>query len=248
MTIELKIKTTATTPTQNRLYEMMTENTGKHFLDSGMSEGRHWQQNQKLSVSDFLARPKATLETKYGTHVTLDLFHFLNDRVELTNKAQALQSDWESFVTDDNALSFYDCETMETWSGFANEGTQKTDIANSYNWDNYLSQTIQYVTFENSGRYFVLLQIHNGADVRGGYTLPQVFEMIGEYAFYDMQDAIIQCTNADCEGFEVSIHGGSDVYINGTEPITSSDFYEIKNCRECGAELEALAPEAQSSW
>jgi hypothetical protein len=248
MAIELNITTTATTPTQNRLYEMMTENTGKHFLDSGMSDGRHWQQNQKLTVKDFVALPKATLDTKYGTYVTLNLFHFLNDRVELTKKAQELQSDWESFVEDDNALSFYSNETQEQWAYFANEGTQKPEVANSYNWDNYLSQVIQYVTFENSGRYFVLLQIHNGADVRGGYTLPQVFEMIGEYAFYDMQDAIIQCPNSDCLGFEVSIHGGSDVYINGSEPITSSDFYELKVCRECNGELEALAPEAQSSW
>jgi hypothetical protein len=242
MAIQLKVTTNATTPTQNRLYEMMTENTGTHFLDSGMDDGRHWQKNQKLTVNDFLARPKATLDTKYGTYVTLDLFHFLNDRLELTNKAQELEADFRAFVDDDNSLSYRDIETMETWAGFANEGTQKTDIANSYNWENYLSQTIQYVTFENSGRYFVLLQIHNGADVRGGYTLPQVFEMSGEYAFYDMHDAIVQCTSADCDGFEVSLTG-SDGYINGTEPITSSDFYELKVCRECGGELEALAPE-----
>ena len=248
MAIELKINTTATTPTQPRLYEMMTENTGIHMMDSGMNDGRHWQKNQKLTVSDFLARPNATLETEYGTYPTLDLFHFLNDRVELTKKAQQLQSDWESFVADDNALSFYDLETMESWGCFIHDGEQKNlKVYNSYNWENYLSQTIQYVTFENSGRYFVLLQIHNGADVRGGYTLPQVFEMIGEYCFYDMNDAIIQCTNSDCDGFEISITG-SDVYINGTEPITSSDFYEIKNCRECGGQLEALAPEAQATW
>lgn len=233
------------TNTQTRLYEMMTENTGTHFLDSGMSDGRHWQQNQKLTEADFLARPKATLDTEYGTYVTLDVFHFLNDRLELTNKAKELQADFEAFIDGDDALSFYDCESMETWAGFANgnEGDTVPRIANSYNWENFLSQTIQYVTFEHEGGHFVLLQIHGGADVRGGYTRPQVFQMMGEYAFYDMQDAVIQCTNADCEGFEVSIQGGSDYYVNGTEPITSSDFYELKNCRECGGALEALAPE-----
>lgn len=240
------------TQTEARLYEMMTENTGVHMLDSGMSDGRHWQQNQKLTVADFLARPKATLETEYGTYPTLDLFHFLNDRLELTYKAKELQTDWEAFVDGDVALSFYDCETMETWAGFANEGENKISIANSYNWDNYLSQVIQYVTFENAGRWFVLLQVHGGADVRGGYTRPQVFQMSGEYAFFDMQDVTIQCTGENCEcsedaepcEFSFDIRGGVDfIGADGDLIMTSSEFYELKKCLECGGELEAIAPE-----
>jgi hypothetical protein len=256
MAIQLKINTTATTPTQNRLYEMMTENTGKHFLDSGMSDGRHWQQNQKLTISDFLERPGATLETEYGTYPTLDLFHFLNDRVELTKKAQELQSDWESFVADDNALSFYDLETMETWAGFAHEGTEKdVKMYNSYNWENYLSQTIQYLTFQQDMSWFVLLQIHNGADVRGGYTLPQVFEIDDEYTFFSMCSATIQCTGENrnspegsepCE-FSVDIRGCTDIYgADGSLAMTSSEFYELKVCPECGGKLEAIAPESMS--
>jgi hypothetical protein len=245
------------TATEQKLYEMFTENTGTHFLDSGMSDGRHWQQNQKLTLNDFLARPKATLETEYGTYVTLDLFHFLNDRLTLTDKAKELQTDWEAFVDGDVALSFYDCETMETWAGFANanEGEIVPRIANSYNWDNFLSQTIQYVTFENEGSHFVLLQIHGGADVRGGYTRPHVFEMIGEYAFYDMQDAVIQCTGEGCEcpegadpcEFDLSIRGGVDVCTSDGS-LWDGDLYTLKVCPECGGQLEALAPEACSSW
>ena len=36
-----------TTQTQQAIFEMLTENTGKHFLDSGGDNGRHWQRNQK---------------------------------------------------------------------------------------------------------------------------------------------------------------------------------------------------------
>lgn len=245
------------TTTEQRLYEMFTENTGKHFLDSGMSEGRHWQQNQKLTIDDFLARPKATLETKYGTYVTLDLFHFLNDRLTLTDKAKELQTDFENYVLGDDALSFYDCETMETFVHYVTDLPKQPDTANSYNWDNYLSQVIQYVPFELEGSWFVLLQVHGGADVRGGYTRPQVFEMLGEYAFYDMQDAVIQCTGEGCKcpdgadpcEFTLEIHGGVDIIgVDGSSVMTSSEFYELKRCPECGGELEALAPEACSSW
>jgi hypothetical protein len=232
------------TETETRLYEMLTENTGIAMMDSGMSDGRHWQQNQKLTGADFLSRPKATLETEYGTYPTLDLFHFLNDRLTLSTKAKELEADFRAFVDDDNALSYRDIEAMETWAGFAHEGTEKNPtVANSYNWDNYLSQTIQYVTFENSGRYFVLLQIHGGADVRGGYTLPQIFEMDSEYAFYDMQDAVIHCTNSDCD-FDISIRGGVDICnSDGELAMTSSELYDLKACPECGGQLEALAPE-----
>lgn len=233
------------TETETRLYEMMTENTGTHFLDSGMSDGRHWQQNQKLTVTDFLARPKAILETEYGTYPTLDLFHFLNDRLTLSSMAQELQTSFEEYV-DDSALSFYDTEAMETFIHYATDATKQPDTANSYNWDNYLSQVIQYVTFEYQNRWFVLLQVHGGADVRGGYTRPQVFEMCGEYTLYSMQDAVIQCVNKDCD-FDLSIRGCSDICdSSGSLAMTSSEFYELKKCPECDGELEALAPDADS--
>ena len=32
--------------TEQIIYNMLVENTGIHFLDSGMGSGRHWQKNQ----------------------------------------------------------------------------------------------------------------------------------------------------------------------------------------------------------
>jgi hypothetical protein len=63
---------------------------------------------------------------------------------------------------------------------------------NSYNEDNLLSGTVQYTCFELDGDSFVLLQIHGGCDVRGGYTAPQVFrtdENCG--SFGDWNDATV---------------------------------------------------------
>ena len=39
--------------TEQVIYEMLTESTGTHFLDSGGATGRHWQQNQKRTLEDF---------------------------------------------------------------------------------------------------------------------------------------------------------------------------------------------------
>jgi hypothetical protein len=233
------------TATEERLFEMFTENTGIHFLDSGMSDGRHWQQNQKRTVTDFLARPKAYLETTYGLEVSLDLFHFLNDRVTVTDKAKHLQADFEEFIKADPERSFYSCWDMEQ---FIQELTdsKEVNVANSYNWDNHLDQVIQYVSFEYEGEHFVILQVHGGADVRGGYTRPQIFETLHEYAFYDMQDVSIQCTNKECE-FTLDVRGMSDVTDRDGE-LWDGNFYELKECPECNGQLEALAPEASSSW
>jgi hypothetical protein len=50
------------------------------------------------------------------------------------------------------------------------------EIYNTYNWESDLSQTIQYNYLELQGDCYVLLQIHNGADVRGGYTKTKLFK------------------------------------------------------------------------
>lgn len=244
--MQINVYTSTPTPTEARLFEMMTENTGTHFLDSGMSDGRHWQQNQKLTVADFMARPKATLETEYGTYPTLDLFHFLNDRLTLTERAKQLQADFEQYVNETSDLTFYDLEAMETFVHYATEATEQPSVSNSYNWENYLSQTIQYVDFQVRGESFTLLQIHGGADVRGGYTRPQVFETTGELWSYSMQNASVQCTNEECD-WSVEIYGCTDIIGQyGSAVMTSSEFSELKKCPECGGELQALAPEANS--
>jgi hypothetical protein len=243
------------TKTAERIYELLTENTGKHFLDSGMSDGRHWQQNQKHSFDEWLNRPSAILETEYGTYPVLDLFHFLNDRLTLTERAESFQKDFKSWIEETPDGSPYSCDDMEQWVEMVNDNPGLSiRIANSYNWENFLSQTIQYIDFENDGASFVMLQIHGGADVRGGYTHPQIFETSSVYWSYDMTNATIQCTGENCKcepdaepcNFLLDIQGTSDVYdVDGS--LWDGDVYELKVCPNCGGTLEAIAPEP-SDW
>lgn len=46
---------------------------------------------------------------------------------------------------------------------------------NTYNGECLLSQTLQFIYFEYEGDSYVLLQVHGGCDVRGGYTDAKVF-------------------------------------------------------------------------
>jgi hypothetical protein len=80
--------------------------------------------------------------------------------------------------------------------GFFNEG--KPFTVNSYNEENLLEQVIQFHYFTNESGEFVLLQIHGGADVRGGYTKPRVFSVTEtETEIFDYARANIYCTGKD---------------------------------------------------
>jgi hypothetical protein len=243
MAIEIKINSMfdSRTKTAQRLYELITENTGTHFLDSGMSNGRHWQQNQGHELDEWLARPSAILETEYSTYATLDLFGWLNNRLELTEKAQQFQDAFEVWLKEDSERSAYSCADMEEWANqFHDSKDFESKVANSYNWENLLSQTIQFIDFEFLGETFTLLQVHGGADVRGGYTRPQVFETKSQYWAYDMTDVSIECTAQDCD-FYISVHGPDVTNYNSC--CFEGELRDLKVCPECNGTLEAFAPE-----
>ena len=76
--------TTQTDTTADKLSEMLQENTGRHFLDSGDHYGRNWERNQCI---DFESQPEGNVEFwnrkgKLDIIPTLSVFHFLKDRLE----------------------------------------------------------------------------------------------------------------------------------------------------------------------
>ena len=158
--------------TQEKIYEMLTESTGSHFLDSGGTNNRHWQQNQKKTLKDFQNEKHFQVEkNEYGDNqvewlLTISLFHHLSDSLtydeqETNNLNSFLKS--EGFTSDMQGIDEY------VAAGYC-PGGQELKTINSYNEECDLSQTIQ---FHYVGDLFELpdiiyLQIHNGADVRGG--------------------------------------------------------------------------------
>jgi hypothetical protein len=163
-----------------------------------------------------------------------------------------LQNDFDAYMEADSERSPYYLSDMEEWANTWHDN--RTDygdarISYSYNWENFLSQDIQYLNFEHAGQSFVLLQVHGGADARGGFTRPQVFEVNNSYWAHDMTDATIQCTGENCEcpegaepcNFYIDVHG-PDVY-DSEGCSWAGDVYELKACPNCGGTLEAIAPE-----
>jgi hypothetical protein len=71
--------------TDEVLLAMLTENTGKHFLDSGGAYGRHWQQNQTRNIEE--EEPTLVRFDRGEIEVTHRLYHWLRTRLESDDEA-----------------------------------------------------------------------------------------------------------------------------------------------------------------
>ena len=201
------------------IVSMLTENTGKHFLDSGGAYGRAWQRNQGR---DFKSEPHATLSFEYGyLEFTHNLYHWLIDRLDYNQEADNIFHEWATneengdkswFQTVDEFIEMlgeewtdeYGCEITPNITGLYGDGDSMT--VNTYNHDSLLSQIIQYtcVEVEDSNiledGIHIFLSIHGGCDARGGYTGHRIFNpngMHGDEAILFDKDGTIGCTNCN---------------------------------------------------
>ena len=232
------------TRTAGMLTAMFTENTGASIGDSGSAYGRNWERNQGLTLTDFLAQPKATwIRNEW---VTLNAWHYLNDRLEYSKTAEILtrlMHVWE--LQDYDNRNPWDLGDQELY--LEHLGATFGGCWNSYNWDNMLSQNVQGYDFELMGMQFVLLQVHGGCDARGGYTRPVIFEVSDEYWLADCDRASLYCDRCNVSG---DADDTSEWYRHGELPaplfgeperyLIAPDGYDQANgCPECGGDLIA---------
>jgi len=168
--------------TKRKILSQLQENTGRALCDSGDAYGRHWQRNQNKTWDDFTSDP-VTLEayaytpkdgskpTTLELSGTVSVAAFLENNLVYSPELQRAFTRWCKAHPDE-----YDMDWMK---GFAEKHDSKAIVVNSYNGECDLSQVIQFVEFEwgEYGDRYVLLQIHGGCDVRGGYSSPIAYEL-----------------------------------------------------------------------
>ena len=188
---------TATISTADVIAGLLTENTGRHMLDSGGAYGRNWERNTGKTAADFAAEPGASWGYD-ADYAVVSLFHFLTARLEFDAELQAEFDD------------YCDERPDESWLTLAEEFPAERDpdsvqgVVNTYNHENCLSQDIQYVVVDPEGsdyiygnEVYVLLQVHGGCDARGGYTEPKAFRVHGEVGLFDDNDVEFSCDGRD---------------------------------------------------
>jgi hypothetical protein len=246
------------TETERKIADMLQESTGTNILDSGGAYGRHWQQNRK--IKDFRKNPNPIVEIS-GSHcytdsegkkrrttpeilIYYDTFHYLTNFLKLTPEAKQLQKQFEEYAElpenkDEGwftlAEQFLEKLCKET------EDSEYQGFVNTYNYDNLIYQVLQYGIITIKETDYILLQIHNGCDVRGGYTKPQFFEVPEEDYFQLAQnDVRMYCKCGYCNAF--SDDGGYHWYFGDKqeedEPIKRLKFKKDKaSCKKCGSEI-----------
>lgn len=239
---------TNTDRTAETLFEMFTENTGRHFLDSGGAYGRNWERAQGLTLENFLSAPSANWERNWG--VTTNAFTYCLSRLTYSKTAEVLTrllNVWELKDFDNrNPWSLGDQE--EFLEGL---GAENLNGFNTYNWENSLSQVLQGYTFELfGGQHFTLLQVHGGADVRGGYTRPKIFEAHCGYWLHGTEDVGLECHGCEIVGYcydssapgEWRRYGELPAPLFG-EPerylLAPENYDYVNGCPECGGDLVA---------
>jgi len=181
--------------TKQVIYNMLTENTCTHFLDSGGANDRHWQRNQSKTIDDFEKEEEIQIIDKNSEYPYLikSLYHHLIDSCEYLEKDNKDFINWinqNPYSWKDNqdgrcAGSMYDVEEYMSL-------TYGDDIRTEYtfNYDNNLSQDIQFMTVGDTyDCNIIALAIHNGADARGGLTDYKIFRIDEDY-FYNFNEDV----------------------------------------------------------
>ena len=113
---------------------------------------------RRYSSDDYLTELLKLLEEQYGE---LPPSHLIEEILEDETPLNEFEVDLVNTLMSDDGFRCMDGDPCSV---------------NTYNGEDSLSQTLQYTAFGTSCEGYILLQIHNGADVRGGYTAPRVFD------------------------------------------------------------------------
>jgi len=201
---------------------MLKENTGVHMLDSGGAYGRHWERNQKR---DFDKEPACILEADNYQNVptisiSYNLYHYLVNYLEYDEVCEKFNKEFKDFcnLPKYKEESYYHC--LGEW--VKDKRFSEVDSINTYNHESLLDQVIQYTHFKYGGEDYIALQIHNGCDVRGGYTDPVIF-IVPEMDYFCLAEF-------DCYLYAKYPLDPNQKILEGIEPPKESYCWDSDDC------------------
>ena len=196
------------TETQAVLHGMFMEEAGGHVLDSGDAYGRNGDAHR--ADPDLLARPKVAAydDGKGLLYARRSTFHALDACLEYSAELDAKFERWCA-ANDDGRKNWTELAegfASERDAGFSWDG----NVRNTYWFDNPLDAPLQWMEFDafvSDGTEdrrecrAVLVQMHLGCDIRGGYGRPRAFVMRRGCSLKRVAkafDAECGCTQIEC--------------------------------------------------
>ena len=229
--------------TEQIITEMLTESTGKALMDSGDAYGRHWEDNQKNGIKtgqqpvDFYIN-KDNQTCAITPNVAI--FDYLKESLEYTEECQML----ESLLPHLNYDALYNIESIvnnpsnypKELQLFERNEYFGSNVYNTYNDEDCLTQGFQYIWFTYDADDYIAISIHNGCDIRGGYTDIHIFKVEWSEEF----------TMARCEAFidcECGMHKYQQldpiymVYNNGYDEEVNEKFIYAHSYKDNNGDL-----------
>lgn len=228
------------------LKQMFSESVPHHFLDSGSAYGYNYEENQKRNFDDepdvFISEYEGKLDG-----IFINSFKFLEEN--LIDFAENLTIQFWNEI-DENDQEVSDEDIIKKLGG---EICYERE--NTYNFDTLLDSIFIYCHFEIEGNMYVMLRLHQGSDVRGGYTAPYIFKC-EDYIFNHR--IILSCTKNIFENHsnteelpiktetkevyhDIIVENDSEMYNDDGEKV-NSDISVINNkiiCPICGSTMTA---------
>jgi len=240
--------------TEALIQDMMVENTGRALGDSGDAYGRNWEKNREKGYPTETEYPIDfyVLENGIELNPSLNIYPYLTNTLTRTLEAEEIEQELYKEVGEENIWGIWTIEDVIKCSDFQCLFDTKTEYSwiNTYNYMGIQSQTLQFLIFEALNTDYVLLQIHGGCDVRGGYTKPRVLEIKDLYEFtgnLDYMNIYCQCGEVDWDYFAGGYKHYAEDY-NGNElsyeDIAEKTYVEngILKCEECGEPIFQTNP------
>lgn len=214
----------AATDAEEMIRSQLTEKTGTHFLDSGGAYGRHWERNQENPPWE-----GAKMDVGHG-YVTQNVYHFMSQHFQRDRTCVALEvclwalSDGTPRLGDMEELADL---TVYSPREIADEWDVPIEIAEdaysvlvgerepSMTWNTYnqecgsLSQCLQGTTFGGPYAEYAMIQVHQGADVRGGYTAPRVYR--NAHGAWMPMEFEFSCDRCDWVDYESCLYGSEEL-------------------------------------
>lgn len=184
--------TNAMNKTKAIVLAMMTENTGRNMLDSGMIYGYNYDKAKNAHE-----QPRGWVD--YGSP-TINLFHHLSDNLVFN---EDMQNDFNTWVAenDPNADTLWE-DLLQSYC--KERSIEVGDNGYTYNYDNLLSQNFVWYEIETEYDEMVIIRTHNGCDARNGFSSPYFFNFRNGNEMYDtdllnINECYLYCEDSECD-------------------------------------------------
>jgi hypothetical protein len=213
--------------------DLCRENTGRSMLDSGDHYGRHHERGWIADDSPVVTWGKygPTIHTGALLDYWYDADQSLQDAYDIYAESHPDRSHYGLIEDFAESRGWYECSSDNTYNG-------ESDLDQVFQW--WVYATSEGVAkgdwyYASPDQLVIVIQTHNGCDVRGGYSSPRFVRLAdnGMIDAFPIPSVVVQLTAIKArDGDGEDIPNPHDVSERWSTGWTSAPYFDMQNeCR-----------------